>query len=135
MRVVVDTNVIVSALFKTTSVPALALRLVHRYDTLLESMETEAELRLVLARPKIASFLTSDVVAWIDQMLATAELVSVDDRFSACRDERDDKFLHLAVAGHADIIISGDADLLSMALFREVPIISPANFVSARRPR
>lgn len=48
----------------------------------------------------------------------------------ACRDPRDDKFLSLAISGHAEILITGDADLLSMHPFRGITILSPADFLS-----
>jgi uncharacterized protein len=37
--------------------------------------------------------------------------------------------LELAVNGHADLIVSGDADLLALNPFREIPIVTPATFV------
>jgi hypothetical protein len=61
--------------------------------------------------------------------LAAAELVTITDRITACRDPKDDKFLELAVNGRADLIISGDADLLALNPFREIPIVTPAAFV------
>jgi predicted nucleic acid-binding protein len=42
----------------------------------------------------------------------------------------DDKFLELAVSGHADFIVSGDADLLVLNPFRDIAIIPPATFVA-----
>ena len=62
-------------------------------------------------------------------MLARAELVTVKERIIACRDPKDDKFLEFAVNGHADLIVSGDADLLALNPFREIPIVAPATFV------
>ena len=62
-------------------------------------------------------------------MLASAELVTITERIAACRDPSDDKFLELAVNGHADLIVSGDADLLALNPFRGVPIVPPATFV------
>jgi uncharacterized protein len=41
----------------------------------------------------------------------------------------DDKFLELAVNGRADLIISGDADLLALNPFRDIPILTPAAFM------
>jgi predicted nucleic acid-binding protein len=37
--------------------------------------------------------------------------------------------LELAINGHADLIISGDADLLALNPFRQIPIVPPADFV------
>ena len=62
-------------------------------------------------------------------MLARAELVAITERIAACRDPKDDKFLELAVNGQADLIVSGDADLLALNPFRDIPIVTPATFV------
>ena len=62
-----------------------------------------------------------------------AELVDVDMKIVACRDPKDDKFLELAVNGHADVIVSGDVDLLVLDTFRGIRIIiTPAAFGHAR---
>jgi predicted nucleic acid-binding protein len=62
-------------------------------------------------------------------LIARAELVEIKERIAACRDPTDDKFLELAVNGRADLIVSGDADLLALNPFRGIPIITPAMFV------
>jgi uncharacterized protein len=69
--------------------------------------------------------------------MAVAELVTITERIVACRDATDDKFLELAVNGKADVIVSGDADLLVLNPFRDIPIVMPATFVqgTARTPR
>jgi len=46
-----------------------------------------------------------------------------------CRDPKDDKFLELALNGRADAIITGDADLLALHPWREVAIVSPADYL------
>jgi predicted nucleic acid-binding protein len=46
-----------------------------------------------------------------------------------CRDPHDDKFLEVAVNGHADLIVSGDGDLLALNPFRNISIVTPAMFV------
>lgn len=58
--------------------------------------------------------------------MSAVELVAIIERIGACRDPTDDKFLELAVNGHADFVVSGDADLLVLSPFRAIPIISPA---------
>ena len=60
------------------------------------------------------------------KLLARAKLVTVTERITACRDPHDDKFLELAVNGLADLIVSGDADLLALNPFRDIPILTPA---------
>ncbi len=61
-------------------------------------------------------------------MLAAAELVTIIEAVTGCRDPGDDKFLELAVNGRADVIVSGDDDLLALDTFRGIPIISTAAF-------
>jgi predicted nucleic acid-binding protein len=61
--------------------------------------------------------------------MAAAELVTITERIAACRDATDDKFLELAVSGRADLIVTGDADLLALNPFRDIPIITPGVFV------
>ena len=67
-------------------------------------------------------------------MFAAAELVTITEQVAACRDPKDDKFLELAVNGRADVILSGDADLLVLGLFHDIPILDPATFGRSRFP-
>jgi uncharacterized protein len=67
--------------------------------------------------------------AWLRKLMAVAELVTITERITACRDPTDDKFLELAVNGRADLIVSGDGDLLALNPFRNIAIVTPAAFV------
>ena len=129
MRVVIDTNVFVSAALKDKSLPAMAVHLVEQRGTLLKSVETERQLFDVLARPYLAALIAPATQAWFQKLLATAEAVAITERIAACRDATDDKFLELAINGRADLIVSGDADLLVLNPFRGIPIVAPATFV------
>jgi uncharacterized protein len=129
MRVVIDTNVLVSAALKRNSIPAAAARAVEQDGVLLKSSATERQLFEVIARPYFAPLIGQETRAWLQKLMSTAETVSLTERISACRDPTDDKFLELAVNGRADLIVSGDADLLVLDPFRDIPIITPATFV------
>jgi uncharacterized protein len=129
MRVVVDTNVFVSAALKDKSLPALAVHLVEQRGTLLKSTATERQLFEVLARPYFSPLIPPATHDWLKNLLAAAEVVAITERIAACRDPTDDKFLELAVNGHADFIVTGDPDLLVLNPFRGIPIVSPAPFV------
>lgn len=132
MRVVIDTNVFISAGFKAASVPAIAAQLAVNHGHLLKSAATETELLQVLRRPKIAAHVDPLYIEWIERSLARAESVEMLKPITACRDPKDDKFLELAVNGSADLVISGDADLLAMNPFQKIPIIAPSLFVKLR---
>ena len=129
MRIVLDTNVLVSAALKQKSMPGMTALLVERSGGLLKSLATEEQLFEVVARPYFTSLIDLDTRAWLKKLMADAELVTITERIAACRDPTDDKFLELAVSGHADLIVSGDADLLALNPFRGVPIVTPAAFV------
>jgi putative PIN family toxin of toxin-antitoxin system len=133
MRVVIDTNVLVSAALKERSLPSDAVHLAAERDVLLKSATTEQELFITLARPRLAPLIPPLFQDWLADVLAAAELVPITERIVACRDPKDDKFLELAVNGHADLIVSGDADLLILTPFRGIPIITPAAFAESRR--
>jgi uncharacterized protein len=134
MRIVVDTNVAISAIIKRNSVPNMVFQLAWHHHTLLKSSETEEELRRILQREKLAKLITPSTSAWIDAVLSTSETVAISQNVAACRDQTDDKFLELAVNGRADLILTGDADLLVLGAFRDIPIIAPVTFLRAYYP-
>jgi len=129
MRIVVDTNVFISAALKDKSLPSIALHLATQRAVLLKSAATETQLLEVIARPYLAPLIAPATLDWLRQLIAAAELVTVTESIVACRDSTDDKFLELAVSGHADFILTGDADLLVLNPFRGIPIVNPATFV------
>ena len=128
MRIVVDTNIFVSAALKQSSLPAIALHQAAQHDTLLKSAATEAQLLEVIARPYLASLIKPETRDWVTQLMASAELVTITEHIAVCRDPTDDKFLDLAINGRADLILTGDKDPLVLNPFRGIPIVAPATF-------
>jgi predicted nucleic acid-binding protein len=124
--------VFVSAAFKTNSWPASVVRWIDRHGGLLKSTATEAQLIEVLQRPYVARKTPPGYLEGVRRILSAAERVTIAERIIACRDATDDKFLELAVNGHADMIVTGDRDLLVLHPFRGIPIIDPAAFVLGR---
>lgn len=129
MRIVVDTNVLVSAALKDQSLPALVVHVIEQRGTLLKSTATEHQLFEVLARPYFVSLIAPAAHAWMKKLLAGAEAVTITEQVMACRDSTDDKFLELAINGPAELIVSGDTDLLALNPFRGIPIVTPAIFM------
>jgi putative PIN family toxin of toxin-antitoxin system len=133
MRVVVDTNVLVSALIlPRASVGPVLLCLRQGDYTILYNQSLLEELVDVLNRPRIRhkyGLTEEDIQALLGLILLRGEVVIPEQRITACRDPRDDKFLEVAVAGEADLIVSGDQDLLALHPFEAIPILSPAEFL------
>jgi putative PIN family toxin of toxin-antitoxin system len=134
MRVVVDTNVFISAALKEKSVPARAVRLVEQIGVILKSAATEQQLRDFLGRPYFLPLIPHSTRAWLNELMTAAETVPITERVRACRDSTDAKFLELAINGRADLIVSGDADLLVLNPFRGIAIMTPAAFVHSAAP-
>ncbi len=85
----------------------------------------------MLARPYLASLVATVTQELFKKIFALAELVAITEQIVACRDPTDDTFLELAVNGHADLIVTGDADLLVLNPFRNITIVTPAAVVKA----
>jgi len=134
MRCVVDTNVIVSASVFSLSVPRQAVERALRNSVLLFSEGTMDELKNVLSRSKFDRYVSRDERAlFLGLLSVTAEFVSIIQLVRECRDPKDDKFLEVALNGRADVIITGDADLLAMHPWRGMAIVSGGNLLDATR--
>jgi len=96
-----------------------------------KSHATEQQLFDVIARPYFVTLIESETRVWLQTLMHRTKLVTISERIAACCDATDDKFLEPAVNGHADLIVSGDADLLVLNPFRDIPIITPAAFVQS----
>jgi len=133
MRAVVDTNILVRALIEPHgTVGPVLLRLRHGDYTLLYAQPLLEELVDVLNRPRIREkhqLTEQDIQTVVRLILLRGEPVTSDKRITACRDPKDDKFLEVAVAGRADVIVSGDDDLLTLHPFQGIPIVAPAAFL------
>jgi hypothetical protein len=77
MRVVVDTNVLVSAALKQKSMPGMTALVVERRGGLLKSLATERQLFEVVARQRVASLIDPETRAWLKKLMAAAELVTI----------------------------------------------------------
>jgi len=133
MRAVVDTNVIVSGLIRPLGAPGEILRAIRdRRFVPLVSSEILEEIIDVLSRPWLHDKYGVDddsVKAFLRLLLVRAELIEPHSQVRRCRDPRDDKFLEAAIDGHADRIVSGDADLLALASIEGIAIVEPADLL------
>jgi putative PIN family toxin of toxin-antitoxin system len=131
VRVVIDTNVAVSAALLPRSVPRQAFDRALAQGTVLISPATVAELNDVLRRPHFDQYVHEEErLVFLATLVREAELVVVTDVVTACRDPKDNKFLELALSGEATHIVSGDEDLLVLHPFRGVRILTPKAFLA-----
>jgi uncharacterized protein len=129
-RIVVDTNVLISRLLASDSVPGQAVRTARREGRLLVSEATMNELAGVLSRAKLDRYISlEDRKQFLRQLARIAEFVPVIQVVRECRDPGDDKFLEVALNGKADLILTGDGDLLAMHPWRGIAILSPRDYL------
>lgn len=131
-RCVFDTNTLISAALLEDSTPGRALRLALERGLLLASRDTLTELADVLSRGKLDRYVTREErEEFFEAFVARAEIVEPMQPIRACRDPKDDKILELAVQGNADVIVSGDEDLLTLHPFRGISLLSPGAFLAS----
>jgi putative PIN family toxin of toxin-antitoxin system len=89
------------------------------------------ELNEVLGRPRFNKYLLEEErLEFLRALVREADLMTVTETVTDCRDPKDNKFLELAVSGNATCIVSGDDDLLILNPFRGIPIVPPKAFLT-----
>jgi uncharacterized protein len=128
MKVVIDTNVLVSAVLKGRVPKAVIQFIFDNPDwEWIVSFEIVAEYKEVLSRPKFK--LTDEVRnSWFEIIDTFATLINVNVSIDFPRDTKDAKFLACAVASEADFLITGDSDFNQAQTLLNTTIISVSLF-------
>lgn len=115
------------------SKPARAFFFALNEGEILVSADVVWELNDVLGRRKFERYVSEEERRrFLQSLLRESRLIEPEEKIQACRDPKDDKYLELAVGGAADCIVSGDGDLLALNPFRDIPIITPDEFLTTR---
>lgn len=136
MIAVLDTNVVVSA-FLFGGVPLDIISLAEASAVqLITSTAAVEELKNVLARPRFSERLrglgiTPDVLSFRYRELAAT--VEPGEMPHICSDDSDNLFIAIAVAGSADVIVSGDSHLQACSGVSPVPVVTPSQFLEIVR--
>ena len=129
MTLVLDTNVIVAALV-TNGLCHEVLRDGIATDVIVSSVQLLDELEQTLTR-KFS--LTQEARGFLLSLRASMRLVEPAPlEPGICRDPDDEVVLATAVAGKADLIVTGDDDLLMLRSFRNIEIVTPRAFLAMR---
>ena len=130
MRAVLDTNVLLSGLLWHGAPHALLERVRDSALTLVSSPALLAELAEVIGRAKFNSILARSQSSQASVLAEVRQLAEILDppplSRPVCRDPDDDALLALAIAAQADLIVSGDKDLLALGSYDAIPILTPA---------
>ena len=131
MRAVLDTNLLVSYLLTQGDTMS---RIIDHWEqwhfVAIVSPAMLAELKEIVRRPRLRANMNLDPQALIDVIEQDAEVVPGEVTLTGvCRDPKDDIFIACAVEGRADVLVSGDADLLVLGSYQGVQMITPAAFL------
>jgi putative PIN family toxin of toxin-antitoxin system len=130
--VVFDNNVIISAALNTNSIPFQAFEKALIFHSVIRSEKSFLELTKVIYKPKFDKYFKSpgQRKEFLKFFLNRTSFAHVNHTVELCRDPKDDHYLELALSANANIIISGDKDLLVLHPFQRIPIISPTQFLN-----
>ena len=130
-RVVLDTNVLISAVLSPLGKPFACLDWVLDNASLIVSRELLEELETRLARPKFSKYVDdARRRAFVADLGLSTVQVELSGAVTVCRDPDDNKLLELAVAGRADCLVTGDQDLLVLDPFQGIPVLTPSRFLT-----
>jgi uncharacterized protein len=128
VKVVLDANVLLSGAFATGLCSVLIDTLVasrawqiHLSDALLIEFHRHASGKFGAPPEKIEAFLRP-ILDWA--VMVTPSPVAQE----ACRDPNDLPVLGTALSARADVLVTGDKDLLTLVSFQSIPILSPRQF-------
>lgn len=127
LRVVVDTNILVSGIVFRGNPHLILKAVINRQIQAVYSRPLLAELTEVLA--KKLKFSSVEITKITDQLEELTEIVQPRKSIRICRDETDNQVLEAAAAGKCDYLITGDKDLLVLKKYRSIRILTPSEFV------
>jgi putative PIN family toxin of toxin-antitoxin system len=128
MRIVLDTNVLIAALI-SQGVCSELLEHCALNHLLVTSDFIVGELHEhLLKKFKYDAKEANEAIALLRSQMESVTPIPLENQ--VCRDADDDQVLSTAIAGKATCIITGDNDLLVLQRFKDIEIVSPANFAA-----
>lgn len=135
LRVVLDTNVLVSAIISEGKPRELLRKGISKQFCIVTSDLILKELAIVLSRPK---FKTSEdeIHRIILALMQTSEVVKVTSKLRIVEeDPKDDMIIETAYDGRANMIVSGDSHLLALQDFRGIKITTVEKMLACLREK
>lgn len=129
MRIVIDTNLWVSALISRSMRERLEKLIENSDIVILGSPVLLAEIEAVAKRPKFARYFSAELVAsFLDILRNRLEIILPTSNVKVCRDPKDDYLFAIAKDGAAAFLLSGDKDLFEIVEFENTKIVSLSEF-------
>lgn len=131
IRVVLDTNILISALFWRGKPYEILKNGIEGKYTPIVSVEILEE--LVDRLKNKFGFPDLELLMYIDILLIHLHVVQKTSTVTVCRDHNDNKILETALDGNAQYVVTGDPDLLVLKEFQGIRIVDPAEFLDLFR--
>ncbi len=130
MKIVFDTNVLISASIAQGKPRNLLLMALAREFILISSNELLKELMDVISRPKF-KFSSSDVYKFVNTVRKTVKIIKVKSDFRVIKeDPDDDKILNAAYDSKSNYIVTGDQHLLKLKKFKGIKIVTASEMLN-----
>lgn len=131
MRLVIDTNIFISALLKSRTARSVLKASISKRFTLCTSDLLMEELVGVIRRPKFRDrILDRDAAEWLELVREKSVVAARLPQIAVCRDPKDDVILATALATKSQMIVTGDQDLLSLRAYRGIRILTIRQFLN-----
>ena len=133
MKIVADTNVLVSALIQPKGVPAQIMANQAAFDVI-ATEEMWSELQRVLHYPRIQKkyqLNNQTITAYVESLRHDSIIIETPKLVTGIsEDPDDDKFLACAAEVHADYVVSGDPHLVNLGSYQGIRILTPRQFLA-----
>ncbi len=136
MKIVLDTNVLISALIKEGKPRDLLFEILLNH-ALVISKEILEDVATVANEPRIHKYVDQeDIVDFLRVLARSASIVKIKSRFKAVKEDPDDDIiLRTAIDGRARLVVSGDNHLLDMERFRGIRIVTVTEMLQTLKTR
>ena len=130
MRVIIDTNVLISGTFWSGKPKILLNKARHREIASVTSEILLNEVKEILTREdKPFRLSMSEANRIISSIRDISDVILPKSKVSVCRDEDDNRVLECALDGNAEYIVTGDTDLLDLREYQGIYILNVADFL------
>ena len=128
MRIVIDTNVIASALFFGGKPGKLIELLINKklYSYVTREILEEYEETIAYLQNKYSG---KNISVPLSHIISACKMTEERTKVRICRDPDDDKFISCAIDAECLYIVSGDKDLLEIEMYKDVKILTVSNFL------
>ena len=129
MKLVLDTNIFISAFYWGGNSQKIINRIIEGMDELFISEQIINEISNVMARPKFKTK-HETITGYIKTIEKSSKKILIDGKIKGvCRDKDDDDKLECAILSNADFIITGDDDLLALKEYETVKIVTQKEYL------